>query len=60
LFSLGWAAVAMNVMGRLNDDWTAEVIARWQATPVARRNPLDTALCILGVVQTADHPFAVE
>lgn len=60
LFSLGWAAVGMNVLGRLDDVWTAEVIARWQATPIMRRNSMDTALCILGVVQTADHPFAVE
>ena len=59
LFSLGWTAIAMNVLGRLDDAWTAEVITRWQGTPVQRRNPLDTALCLLGLAPRAGHALAL-
>jgi hypothetical protein len=59
LYSLGWAAVAMNVYNRLDDSWTTEVMTRWQATPPQRRNPMDTALCLLALAPRTDHPFAV-
>jgi len=59
LFSLGWAAVAMNVLGLLDDNWTSQVISRWQDTPIPRRSPMDTALCILGLAAATDHPFTI-
>ncbi len=57
--SLGWAAVAMNVLGLLDDNWTSQVISRWQDTPIPRRSPMDTALCILGLAAATDHPFTI-
>lgn len=57
LFSLGWASIAMNVLGLLDDFWTADVIDRWFACPDDRRTAMDTALCLLGVASAEDHPF---
>jgi hypothetical protein len=59
LFSLGWAAIALNVVGALDDNWTADVIAAWDSAPAVRRNAMETALCLLGVSPMETHPFAL-
>jgi hypothetical protein len=60
LFSLGWAAIGLNLLGQLTDSWRDEVIARWSATPASRRSAMDTALCLLGLSEPASHPFNVS
>ncbi|HSW47038.1 MAG TPA: prenyltransferase/squalene oxidase repeat-containing protein [Phycisphaerae bacterium] len=59
LYSLGWAAIAMNVLGRLDDAWRADAIDLWHASADERRGPLETALCLLGLVDIEDHPLGV-
>jgi hypothetical protein len=59
LFSLGWAATALNLHGRLSDAWPEEVVQRWNATPEPRRCPLDTSLCLLGLAASQTHPLRV-
>jgi len=59
LFSLGWSAIALNVLGALNDDWRTGVIGRWTELPSARRSALGTSLCLLGLAGPDNHPFAV-
>jgi hypothetical protein len=58
LLSLGWVTIALNVLGVLDDDWRADVVDRWHALP-ERRGPRETALCLLGLSDTADHPLGV-
>ena len=61
--SLGWAAVALNVLGRLDGAWAGDVVATWSATPPQRRGPLETSLCMLGAISLAspgNHPLGVN
>lgn len=60
LFSLGWATLALNIMGSLDDDWRTDVIARWTELPTDRRGPMGTSLCLLGLSDTSAHPFALS
>ena len=60
LFSLGWAAIALNVWNAMDANWTADLIGRWDAAPPSRRGPLETALCLLGVAPREGHVFAVS
>lgn len=60
LFSLGWASIAMNRWGALDANWTADVIARWNACPASRRTAMDSALCLLGLYPGEGHPFAIS
>lgn len=60
LFSLGWAAAALNIHGILDSAGVLDVMYRWQQTLSARRGPLDTGLCLLGIAQQENHPFAVN
>ncbi len=57
--SLGWAAIAMNVLGLLDDAWRFDVINTWQATTSDRRGPMETALCLLGLAEATNHPLQV-
>lgn len=59
LFSLGWASVALNRWGLLSENWIAGVIDCWSACPPQRRTAMDTALCLAGLFQGGDHPFAI-
>ncbi len=59
LLSLGWAAIALNVLGWLDSDWQAAVISRWQELAPERRGPMETSLCLLGLVSGGDHPLGV-
>ena len=59
LLSLGWATIALNVLGLLDDDWRAAIVNRFSALPTPRRGPMETSLCLLGVVSAADHPLGV-
>jgi hypothetical protein len=59
LFSLGWAAIALNVFNLLDDNWRADVRARYCALPVERQTPMETALCLLGLAPRDNHPFAL-
>jgi hypothetical protein len=59
LFSLGWAAIAANVFGVLDDGWRGDVLAAWQAAPADRRGPLEIALCLLGMSSAHPHPLRV-
>ena len=58
-FSLGWAATAMNVYGRLDEPWTSDVVTAWNAAPASRQNAMDLALCLLGLSPRSGHPLAV-
>jgi len=60
LLSLGWAATALNVLGVLDGDWRAAVIARWHELPTERRGPMETSLCLLGVTEREHHPLEVS
>lgn len=57
--SLGWAAIAMNVLGLLDDTWRLDVINTWRATTSDRRGPMETALCLLGLAEASNHPLQV-
>ena len=57
--SLGWAAIAMNALGLLDDTWRSNVISTWRAAPSARRGPMETALCLLGLTDAGNHPLKV-
>jgi hypothetical protein len=59
LYSLGWAAIALNVLGAMTSDWQDEVIATWNGLPAQRRDAVGTSLCLLGLRQGAGHPLAV-
>lgn len=58
-FSLGWAGMALNVWGLLDESWAAGLADTWHASPEARRGPMDTALCLLAVAPPESHPFNV-
>ncbi len=60
LLSLGWATMALNVYGLLTEAWCADVVELWNSLPEARRDPLGTALCILGVTETPEHPLTLS
>jgi len=59
LMSLGWANAAMNVLGLIDDTRRAAVVNRWLQLPTSRRGPMETSLCLLGVVSADDHPLGV-
>jgi hypothetical protein len=59
LLSLGWATMALNVYGMLNDDWRARVITRWNELPQNRRGPMEASLCLLGLADVSNHPFGL-
>jgi hypothetical protein len=59
LFSLSWAAIALNLLGLLDDSWTTQVIAQWQSAAPERRGPLETALCLLALSPADGHPLGV-
>jgi len=59
LFSLGWASIALNVVQTLDDGWRDDVVTLWSSLPAERRGPLETALCLLGVSDSPQHPFAL-
>jgi len=59
LFSLGWATVALRVWGMMDAAWADDLATRWQATPPHRRQAMESALCVLGSLPQAGHPFAV-
>lgn len=59
LYSLGWTAIALNVLGALTGEWRDEVIATWNAQPAERRDATGTALCLLGLRAAAGHPLAL-
>ena len=58
--SLGWATIALNVLGRLDDAWSGDVIATWSASPPQRRGPLETSLGLLGLASPGNHPLGVN
>lgn len=58
LYSLGWAATALNLLGRLDSAGRGEVVGRWNAQPDHRRDPVGTALCLLGLRAVEGHPLA--
>ena len=60
LMSLGWAAIALNVYGVINASWRADVAALWCTTSIDRRGPMETALALLGVLDTNNHPMALS
>ncbi len=60
LLSLGWATIALHLLGALDDDWLARVLAKWLELPQARRGPLETSLCLLGLASPEGHPFSLE
>lgn len=59
LFSLGWATIAFNVLGVPDDGWRHEVMTRWNALPPDRHEPMEAALCLLGVMAVEDHPLSL-
>lgn len=59
LMSLGWAGIALNVLGLLDDDWRSAIMNRWSELPTSRLGPMETALCLLGLIDTSDHPMGV-
>lgn len=59
LLSLGWATIALNVYGRLTDAWCMDLVNLWSDLPDERRDPMGTALCILGVSETSPHPLSL-
>jgi len=59
LMSLGWAAIALNVLGLLDDAWQSAAVNRWSELPTGRRGPMETSLCLLGVVSADEHPLGV-
>jgi len=58
--SLGWAAIALNVLGHLDDAWPGDVVATWLASPPQRRGPLETSLALLGLASVGNHPLGVN
>jgi hypothetical protein len=58
LFSLGWAAIALNVLSAMNDHWKADVITKWTESPAERRGPMETALALLALANREEHPLA--
>jgi hypothetical protein len=60
LYSLGWTAIALNLLGALTADGQDEVIASWTAQTAERRDAVGTALCLLGLRATAGHPLALS
>jgi hypothetical protein len=60
LFSLGWGAAALNVLGVLDDAWRQDVMTQWCAAPPERRGPRETALCMLGLWTGTAHPLSVS
>lgn len=59
MFSLGWTGVALNVLGLLDEAWRAELVALWAGSPADRRQPMDAALFLLALSESASHPFRV-
>ena len=59
LYSLGWAAIALNVLAVITSDWQDDVVATWSGLPIERRDAVGTALCLLGLRAGAGHPFAL-
>jgi hypothetical protein len=59
LMSLGWAAIALNVLGRLDEEMRGVVVQRWSELPIERRTSLGTALCLLGLSDRNEHLMAV-
>jgi len=60
LLSLGWAATALNVYGLLDDNWREDLISRWNELPAQRQSPMAAAICLLGLADVGDHPFALS
>jgi len=59
LMSLGWASIALNVLGLLDDAWRSTIVNRWSELPASRRGPMETSLCLLGLIDRSDHPLGV-
>jgi len=59
LLSLGWATIALNVHDALDEAWQSDVVTRWCELPAKRRDPMSTALCLLGLANREGHPFAL-
>jgi squalene cyclase len=59
LFSLGWASIALSVLGLRDDAWGTNLVARWHDVPEDRRGPLETSLCLLGLADADGHPLSV-
>jgi hypothetical protein len=59
LYSLGWAAIALNVYGALTSDWQDDIVATWSGLPPERRDAVGTSLCLLGLRPGAGHPFSL-
>jgi hypothetical protein len=59
LLSLGWATMALNIYGLLDDDWRSDVIIRWDELPQERRGPMEASLCLLGLAEVNNHPFGL-
>jgi hypothetical protein len=59
LFSLCWAAIALNVLGVSDEGWKSDVMTLWDTSLPQRRGPLETALALLAVRQSDGHPLAV-
>lgn len=60
LFSLGWAATALNLYGALDESWKADLVQVWTDTAAERRTAMDTSLCLLGVAAADGHPFTLS
>jgi hypothetical protein len=59
LLSLGWATIALNVHSRLTDAWCGDAVNLWSDLPEKRRDPVGTALCLLGVSESSPHPMSL-
>ena len=60
LFSLGWAAIALNVLGASDEGWKTDVMTLWDGSSPQRRGPLETALALLAVAESGGHPLTVS
>ncbi len=60
LFSLGWAAAALGVLGQLDAEQRSQVAALWSDSPAERRGPVESALTLLSLIETNSHPFRVQ
>lgn len=57
LYSLGWAATALNVLGAISREWQDTVAESWSLLPPQRRDAVGTALCLLALREAEGHPF---
>lgn len=60
LYSLGWTAIALSVLGTMTAEWQDEIIATWTAQSAERRDAVGTALCLLGLRAAAGHPLSLN